>query len=409
MFLSRGEYLKANEYLEKSLTIRKEIGDREGEARDYGNLGTVFQSLDEHFKAIEFHEKTLSILRLIGNKELEAAGCGNLGAVFESLREHAKAVEYLKKALAIKTKIADKRGETADYGNLGTVFKSLGEYGKAEEHHMKALAIKKEIGDRQGEAACNGSLGTVFTSLGDYLKAEQCLEKALFISRDIGDSEEEFRTLYNFAFLKFAEKKNDEAFLDLLPGVQKCEDLRSVLGDNDQFKIYFTDEYSLAYKWLFRMIFDAGAPDKALYVVELERRARALADLISAQYSVEKQISDLNPKSWYGIETIMERESNCTCLYISYHVQSMYLWILETGGVIHSLRREADESVFGKGLDEYFDKNFRTFGTLPGKNCEDRSLNDIQLNPNSSEECSLVNQRLVEDDDESQEFPCATK
>ena len=405
VFLCRGEYLKANESLEKALTIRKEIGDREGEARDYTNLGAVFQSLGEHDKAIKFHGQAHAITRQIGNRELEATSYGNLGAVFEALGKHAEAVEYLKKAVSIRIEIGDKRGEAADYGNLGTVFKSLGEYGKAEEYHTKALAIKKEIGDRQGEAACYRNLATVFTSRRDYVKAEQCLEKALFISRDIGDSEEEVNTLYNFALLKFSERKIGEAFSYLLSSVQKCEDLRSLLEDNDQFKIYFTDEYGATYKWLFRMLFDAGCPIKALYVVELER-ARALVDLMSAQYCVEKPISGLNPKSWYGIEKVMERESNSTCLYISYHNHSMYLWILETGGIIHPLRRTVAESVFREGFDEYFAKNFRTFGMLPERNCENRSLNDIQLNPNSSEECILLRQRLVEEDESLESEPC---
>ena len=39
MFHSLGEYSKAKEYLEKALEIRIEIGDKRGEAADYGNLG----------------------------------------------------------------------------------------------------------------------------------------------------------------------------------------------------------------------------------------------------------------------------------------------------------------------------------------------------------------------------------
>jgi len=43
-----GEYGKAVEYIQnKALVITKEIGDKQGEATDYGNLGTVFQSLAE--------------------------------------------------------------------------------------------------------------------------------------------------------------------------------------------------------------------------------------------------------------------------------------------------------------------------------------------------------------------------
>ena len=55
-----------------------EIGDRAGEALDYGNIGTVFQS------------------------------------------KYNMAQEYYKKALAIRMEISDRAGGAADYGNLGT-------------------------------------------------------------------------------------------------------------------------------------------------------------------------------------------------------------------------------------------------------------------------------------------------
>ena len=45
---SLGEYGKAEEYQRKALAIRKEIGDREGEATSHGNLGRVSQSLGEY-------------------------------------------------------------------------------------------------------------------------------------------------------------------------------------------------------------------------------------------------------------------------------------------------------------------------------------------------------------------------
>ena len=59
MFHSLGEYGKANAHLEKALTIRKEIGDRKGEAADSGNLGAVLRSLGQYGKAQEYIEKAL--------------------------------------------------------------------------------------------------------------------------------------------------------------------------------------------------------------------------------------------------------------------------------------------------------------------------------------------------------------
>jgi len=42
VFLSVGKYTKAEKKKKKALVIRKEIGDKKGEAADYGNLGTMF-------------------------------------------------------------------------------------------------------------------------------------------------------------------------------------------------------------------------------------------------------------------------------------------------------------------------------------------------------------------------------
>ena len=72
MFLSVGEYAKAEEYLHKALTIRTEIGDRNGKATCYGNLGSVFQSVGEYAKAEEYLHKALTIKTEIGNRNGEA-------------------------------------------------------------------------------------------------------------------------------------------------------------------------------------------------------------------------------------------------------------------------------------------------------------------------------------------------
>ena len=94
----------------------------------------------------------------IGDRNGEATCYGNLGNVFQSIGECGKAEEYLHKALAINTEIVYRVGEASCYVNLGNVFQSVGEYGKAEEYLHKALTINTEIGDRNGEATCYGKL-----------------------------------------------------------------------------------------------------------------------------------------------------------------------------------------------------------------------------------------------------------
>ena len=393
VFTSLGQYDKAKEYLEKALAIKNQIGDKKGEACSYGNLGTVFGSLGQYDKAKEYLQKALAIRIQIGDKEGEASSYGNLGTVFQSLGKYDKAKEYLEKALAIRIQIGDRKGEAADYGNLGTVFQSLGQYDKAKEYREKALAIRILIGDREGEAVDYGNLALLFQSVGEFVAAEDYSEKALSIARDIKDLEKEFKILCLLAMVKLCQYKVEEAFHFMFLSVKKSESLRSFLRNNDDFKVSSSDVRDFPYQSLSAYFCNFANPNHGLYVLELAR-ARALADLMSSQYSVKGQIS-ADPQSWTGIENIMKKESNSSCLYISYHADDLFFWILKTSGIIHFRRIKVDEKLVRAGpvgkLDNFFAKCFRSLGILGDEECEDRSLNDVE---------SLAALRLIEEDDE---------
>ena len=403
MFQSLGEYDKAKEYHEKALAIKTEIGDRAGEGTCLKNVGVLFQSLGENNRAKEYFDKALATKIEIGERAEEAICYGNLGTVFQSLGDYEKAKEYFEKALAIKIEIGASEGEGTSYGDLGNVFQSLCEYDKAKEYHEKALSIKIKTGDRAGEAGCYGNLGTVFMSLGEHVKAERFWEKAVLIFQDIGDLPKEIRCYCHLTVINLFQEKMQEAFHYLMLSVNKSEDLRSFLKENDQFKISFSDVYDFPYRNLSAFFcVSSGMANNALYVLELAR-ARALADLLASQYSVKIQIT-ANPQSWIGIENIMKKESNCTCLYIFYNDKDMFLWILKPSGVIHFRRIIVNENILSAGvagsLNDIFAKNFRSFGILPEEDCEDRSLCEFQLKQKSNQEEIHESLRLVEDDDE---------
>ena len=393
VFISLGEYDKAKEYLEKALAIQIQIGDKEGEAAGYGSLGTVFISLGEYDKAKEYFEKALAIRIQIGDKEGEARDCGNLGTVFHSVGEYEKAKEYLEKALVISKEIGLKSGEANSYGNLGTMFMYRGEYDKTKEYHEKALAIRKEIGDKSGEASSCEILGGLCLLAGEHFMAEFYLEKGLSITRDIEDLRSELNILCGLTVLKLSQYKVQEAFGCLILSMNKSESLRRFLRDNDDFKVSSSDGRDFPYRGLSLFFCLIGNPNYALHVLELSR-ARALTDLMASQYSVESPLS-ADPQSWIGVENIMKRESNSSCLYISYYVCDVLFWVLKTSGIIHFRRITVDEELVAAGLvgklDDFFAKSFRSFGILAKEDCEDRSLNEAE---------SSAALRLIEEEDE---------
>ncbi|XP_078353934.1 uncharacterized protein LOC144638609 [Oculina patagonica] len=427
-----GEVQKAREHLERSLAVSKESRDRKGEAVCYRRLGDVYLFTGEYEKAREHYGKSLAINKKIENREEEASCCRDLGNVYLAIGEYETAREHLMKSLMIKKKVGDRYEVALSYIKLGDVFNALGKYAIANRHYQRGLFIAKEIGNRSLEAACYSSqavlfaslfdnvkakeylekalaihqeigdrrreasnylnLGKAFFNLRENVKAEECIKKGLAISEEIGDVPTEIKSLEALAHARGIEEKKQDAVSYLLPGIQKCEHLRSFLRDNDQFKISFSDCHIQSYQLLCALLCGAANPDKALYVTELGR-ASALADLMSAQYSVEKQVS-ANPQTWAGIEKVMDNERNCTCLYVSYFFHSIFLWIVKANGVKHFRTIDGHELIVQEGLagnlDEFFaSKNFRSFNILPKEHCEDRSLDCIHPQSKSCEEESL--------------------
>ena len=403
------QYDKAEKYLQRALAMAKGIGDRQVEGRVFANLGNVFHSVGEYVKAVEYLQKATETYKEIGDRQAEGSCYGNLGAVFQSLGEHVKAEEYLRKSLVIAEEIGDKQGEESVHVNLGNVFHSQGEYYKTEECLQKAVSIAKEIGDKQGEATCYGSLGNMFQFQGEFVKAKEYHTKALLLSNEIGDVEAEFRRHVSLAWCTLASEGDIQGtFTSLLASISKCEKMRGFLRDNDQFKISFLDQHISPYRMLSDLFCMTGDPIKALYPVELGR-ARALADLMSAQYSSEEETS-VDPRSWVGIETIIEKENNCTCLYISFFLHNIFLWLLKPNKAIHFQQIDVSDLSILKGsvrdLDGFFGKEpFRKLHFLPQEYCEDRSLfalNRSHWAPQSQED-SLAACRLVEEvEDEDQ-------
>ena len=188
--------------------------------------------------------------------------------------------------------------------------------------------------------------------------------------------------------------------------------MRSFLSDSDEFKISFLDTHVFPYEWLSFLFCSIGSYIHALYVVELGR-ARALADLMSAQYSVEKHIS-VNPQTWVGIEKIM-KESDRTCLYISHFQQVLILlWILKAHKPVLFRQIYVDECIgnseenISRVVDDVFRKEtFRRF-YLPHVQggCEDRSLvpsNGHPTHESSQEDVQFAALRPEESKDKEDE------
>ena len=438
IFLNLGEYVKAKEHCEKALSIAGKIGDRETEARCYVTLGIIFQNLSENVKAKEYCEKALSIAGKIGNRKGEAACYAALGIIFLNLGEYVKAKEHCEKALAIAGKIGDRRieakcysrlgcislrldehvkakeyyekglaiaGKTGErrteaecYSGIGILSLSLGEHVKAKEHCEKALAIAEKIGDRETEALCHGKLGKIFLYLSEYVKAKECFEKDLECSRKHGIKEDESLCCLLLSICMFKLGNICEGKSNIFASINEREILRG-LQVQDKYKISYFDHVVSYYRVASHLLSKSSFLHEAFYLEEYGR-ARALADLMAAQYSVQNEIP-VTPQRWDDIESIVKKECNCTCLYISYCKQWITFWVLKAESPLLFRQINVNDFFVGKGsvsrvADLLSREIYREVLCLAPEQCEDRSWLP------SDTYSEYGRERPLEEDDEDQ-------
>ena len=243
----------------------------------------------------------------------------------------------------------------------------------------------------------------------EIMKFRKCAWKKLYPYSEILEIKGKSSKFFKITpFCIFFQNKIKDSLSCLHLSIEKYEELGYFLGANDKFKTSFLEHSGIfPYKLVRTLLCDTGKIRDALYVEELGR-ARGLSDLMAEKYSVETHIS-ANPQSWFGIENILRKKNNCTCLYISYFQNRLHLWILKTSGVLHYRRVSPEENLVQAGLpkdlslSQFLDDNFRSLGILPTKDCEDRSLNTIELQPLSPAQKSSARLRLVEEDEDKDE------
>ena len=147
-------------------------------------------------------------------------------------------------------------------------------------------------------------------------------------------------------------------------------------------------------------------PREGLYTAEIGR-ARTLEDLMSAQYSIENEISG-SPETWDGIEKIMKKESNCVCLYISYINQLINLYVVKADKQVIAKIVNVTNYLAGKGsvsrVDDVFCRDiYRKVRCLAPEQCEDRSWFPSNVQQERKGESSQGNRltaaRPVEEDE----------
>ena len=143
---------QAAAFFEKSLRLKRELGDRWGTALVLGNLATAAYDQGKLADAAALSEESLELFRALGDKAGIAWAFETLGEVAEDEDEYGRAAAFYQESLALYREVEDKEGIAIMARHLGRIARIQRDYGRAAALYDESLLLYKELGGKLGIA-----------------------------------------------------------------------------------------------------------------------------------------------------------------------------------------------------------------------------------------------------------------
>jgi tetratricopeptide (TPR) repeat protein len=242
----QGDYTQARAYQEQSLQIRREIGDRRGEAMVLGNLGILCRRQGSYALARRYLEQTLPILRELGDQWSESRTLMNLGMILLDLGDYAGARVQLEKSRRMYGDIGDLTGEILSCQYLSRTLHCLEDDHAALKYALDTLPLARQV--ERGEVLIE--LGRALTGLGRLEEAVASYQQALEVSRELDMSAVATESLVGLVQVSLAGGEASQ--------VQTC--LEEILSYLESERLENLDEPFAVYLTCYRALQAAGDP-----------------------------------------------------------------------------------------------------------------------------------------------------
>ena len=392
-YMGLGRYAEAMEHQLQAVEILEETGTMFEIGRARSLLGNIYIGIGQRKEAVNSFQKAIKFSQTAGDSKMESNAYRGLGDVSVCLGNYFEGEEYFQRALKIAKESGDKNQEASSYSGLGLCYMSYGRFKESLDNFNSGIPIMEEMGIDGDLAGTLINAGSAYQALGNLKKAKELREKALKITRKIGDKGREQEALHflGICYNELGElKKAENCFSESIACAEKNRELL-----RDKHKLSRDNLTFISYDSLCSLHISQGHFYQALCTAE-RGRARALGDLLSKKYGIQRK----NSHEFYsnGVRELSIRNQS-TILFIAkpFGGRELYSWVLE------------DEEIQFKSLQFKMAENpidlltnLQRGQSLP--ECEDRSLSAYYgLKPSSEKIKDKRGQRLMEEEEEEGE------
>ncbi|MFN0174293.1 MAG: adenylate/guanylate cyclase domain-containing protein [Saprospiraceae bacterium] len=167
-------FLKAKDWYEKSLQLRKNLGDPIDIADGLLDLGNALDELgnkDSSKIAVQLYLQALQIFREQDDQPSIGLVCNNLADGYKHLEQFDEALKYLRESERIRLEMEDEPGLMETYNTLNDVLYRQGKISLSLQYIQRYEAIAEKIGNSNALMGAYKDYARAYVDLGDYVKA----------------------------------------------------------------------------------------------------------------------------------------------------------------------------------------------------------------------------------------------
>ena len=177
----QSDYAEARRMLEKSLALRRKLGNPVDIAATLSTLSWVRLHEGDAVQARACEEEALALFRKLGDRMGEAIGLQHLGEIDHELADHEGAYRHFGESLAIARTIMHVEVESECERMWGEIALEEGDRLTARSRFRRALEVASGAGDKRGEATALWFLGKTDVLEGKTDSARIRLRAALLV------------------------------------------------------------------------------------------------------------------------------------------------------------------------------------------------------------------------------------
>jgi predicted ATPase/DNA-binding SARP family transcriptional activator/DNA-binding CsgD family transcriptional regulator len=206
----RGDFQRAKELLEESLTLSREADDKRGIADALLELGLISLYLDDHERAKECFEEGIDLCRRLGYGLRLADLLNSLGYVFLLEGDFERGATLSEEAAVLYRERGYKGGLQWGLNNVGWASLLQGDHRRAEASFEECLTLCLELGDSLTPPKSLEGLACIFGAEGQTERAARLFGAAAALREAVGSEHMPEEDARSEPYLAAARARLDE-------------------------------------------------------------------------------------------------------------------------------------------------------------------------------------------------------